>query len=103
MSLPEVLLWTRLRKQFAGVRFRRQHPVGRYILDFYCPSARVAVEIDGWGHNLGDQPARDERRDVWLATQGVRVLRIPADQVLSDIEGALDQIVGALQPPQSGL
>jgi very-short-patch-repair endonuclease len=65
MDLPEVLLWTELRRRrLAGLRFRRQHPIGRYILDFYCHEARLAVEIDGYSHDVADRPQRDQRRDV---------------------------------------
>ncbi len=86
MSLPEVMLWRLLKNRGAGARIRRQHPIGRYVLDFYCPEARLAIEIDGIGHDMGDRPQRDESRDAWLAEQGVRVVRIPAADVLKDPE-----------------
>jgi very-short-patch-repair endonuclease len=73
--------------------FRRQHPVGPYVLDFYCPAAQLCIEVDGWGHNMGDQPERDERRDAWLARQGIKTLRIPAVDVLRDVEAVADVIV----------
>ena len=76
---PEVGLWQHLRnRQLGGFRFRRQHPLGPYILDFYCAQARLAVEIDGSGHHHPDQIRRDLRRDQWLALKGVRTLRIPS-------------------------
>jgi very-short-patch-repair endonuclease len=76
---PEVGLWVRLRNgQLGGFRFRRQHPIGPYILDFYCPEVRLAVEIDGPVHSDPDQIRHDARRDEWLAMRGVRVLRIPS-------------------------
>jgi very-short-patch-repair endonuclease len=85
MTLPEVLLWRLLRrKAIAGLRFRRQHPFSRCVLDFYCPSARLAVEIDGLAHEMGDNPVRDARRDAWLASRGVRVLRVQAIDVLDE-------------------
>ena len=95
MSLPEVLLWRELRrKALAGLRFRRQHPMDRCVLDFYLPSARLAVEIDGLAHDRGDNPARDARRDAWLAARGVKVLRVPAAEVLDEDrrEGVLRMI-----------
>jgi len=55
MSLPEVLLWQQLRKRDQGLRFRRQHPAGPYVLDFYCPSIKLAVEVDGEAHARGDR------------------------------------------------
>ena len=100
MELPEVLLWIQLRRRTLGLRFRRQHPVGPYVLDFYCPQAKLAVEIDGYSHEVADRPQRDERRDAWLAGRGVRTIRLPAREVLKDMDGALATIAAAL-PPQS--
>lgn len=91
MSLPEVLLWRELRRQ-SEVRFRRQHPIGHYVLDFYCACAKVCVEIDGIAHEMGDRPQRDAKRDEWLRDQGIEVLHIPAPDVLNaptDIAAAL--------------
>ncbi|MFL6768887.1 MAG: endonuclease domain-containing protein [Sphingomicrobium sp.] len=89
MSLPEVILWQALRKQPNGMKFRRQHPSGPYILDFFCSDARLAIEIDGEAHNRGDRPQRDEARDAWLRTAGVRTLRIAAADVLSDADAVV--------------
>ena len=67
MTLPEVVLWRALRKgRLAGLRIRRQHPIGPYILDFYCPSARLAIEVDGSVHDITAQVRHDERRAAWL-------------------------------------
>ncbi len=63
---------------------RRQHPIGPYVLDFYCPAAHLAVEVDGYVHGTGDIPERDERRDTWLKAQGISVLRIAASDVMAD-------------------
>ena len=93
-SLPEVLLWRAIRrKALADLRFRRQAPMGPYVLDFYCKEVRLAVEVDGYSHNMGDQPERDQRKDAWLAKQGIRVLRLPAQTVLKDMDTALRTIV----------
>jgi very-short-patch-repair endonuclease len=92
MSLPEVLLWRELRRKAAGVRFRRQHPVGPYILDFYCPEAKLVIEIDGTSHDMGGRPQRDDARDRWLAEQGLRVQRIAAAVVLKDPVAVADTI-----------
>lgn len=94
MSLPEVLLWRELRRQrMDGLRFRRQHPVGPYILDFYCDEVKLAVEIDGEGHHFGSRPVRDRIRDAWLARNGVHTLRLPARYVLKEMQDALETIV----------
>jgi very-short-patch-repair endonuclease len=82
MTLPEVLLWQALRRDQLGVGFRRQHSMGDYVLDFYCPSSRLAVEVDSEEHERGDRAIRDGRRDRWLESQGVRVMRIPAADIL---------------------
>jgi very-short-patch-repair endonuclease len=100
MSLPEVLLWGQLRGEtLADLRFRRQRPVGPYILDFYCAQARLAVEVDGQGHDFASQTAHDERRDSWLAEQGIRVLRLPAKLVLEDMDSAVRTIQAAAADP----
>ncbi|WP_349679358.1 endonuclease domain-containing protein [Brevundimonas sp. UBA5713] len=89
LTPPEAALWLRLRKRQPGVpAFRRQHPLGSYILDFYCAQVRLAVEVDGLIHSTADHPQRDERRDSWLASQGITVLRIPASDVAQDADEA---------------
>ena len=92
MSLPEVLLWQQLRLQ-SDVKFRRQHPLGPYVLDFYCAKAKVAVELDGIAHDMGDRPERDLARDAWLAQQSVEALRIPAADVLASPVGVAEALV----------
>jgi len=84
MSLPEVVLWNELRQRPGGLKFRRQHPAGPYILDFACLSARLAIEIDGAGHDLRSH--HDEVRDEWLANQGFLTMRIAAKDVLQDLD-----------------
>jgi very-short-patch-repair endonuclease len=62
--------------------FRRQHPIGRYVLDFYCAEARLAVEIDGMSHDLGDRPQRDASREAWLKARGLTVMRVAASEAM---------------------
>ena len=96
MTPPEMRLWAMLRRHAVeGYRFRRQHPIGPYILDFYCDRAKLAVEVDGVDHGLGDHPARDERRDRWLGERGVETLRIPAMEVRDNLQGVYDDILRA--------
>lgn len=92
LTPPEARLWVRLRRRGDGPLFRRQHPLGPYVLDFYCSEARLAIEVDGWGHNMGGQPDHDERRDHWLRGQGVEVFRLSASEVLKDPDDAADRI-----------
>jgi very-short-patch-repair endonuclease len=85
MTLPEVLLWRDLRRfGNEGMRFRRQHPIGRFVLDFDCAEARLAVEVDGAAHDDPERYRSDRARDAWLADQGVRVLRCNAPDILDD-------------------
>ena len=64
MTPPEIALWLALRSNEAGLRFRRQHAAGRYVLDFYCATARLAIEVDGEAHDHGNRPERDATRDA---------------------------------------
>ena len=86
MTLPEVILWHWLRQRPYGLKFRRQHPSGPYVLDFFCSDARLAIEVDGDAHSLGDRPQRDEARDCWLEGAGIKTLRIPAVEILNDAD-----------------
>jgi very-short-patch-repair endonuclease len=81
------------RRAGGGLRFRRQHPIGPYVLDFYCDSAKLAVEVDGYAHTVGDRPRRDERRDDWLAQRYVRTLRIAASDVRDELDGVVGLII----------
>lgn len=96
MTLPEVLLWQELRKEPGGWHFRRQHGAGPYSLDFYCAKAKLCVEVDGESHARGDRPERDARREGWLGARGVRVLRIPAREVLGNLDGVLRHILDVI-------
>ena len=93
----ERLMWSLLRdRRLAGFKFRRQHPVEPYILDFYCHEARLAVELDGGQHNEPDERARDARRTAFLEDQGIRVLRFWNNEVFTNTEGVLQAIYDAL-------
>ena len=103
LSLPEVILWTALRgRRLDGWRFRRQHPLGPYILDFYCDEARLAVEIDGASHDHPDRVEHDQRRTCWLESCGVRVWRVPAREVLGNLNGVLLGLRAELGPKREG-
>jgi very-short-patch-repair endonuclease len=95
MSLPERLLWQRLRGR-TGLKVRRQHPIGPYIADFYVASAKIVVEIDGAAHDATMD--RDARRDAYMSAQGLRILRILAADVLRDVDIAADAIFRAALP-----
>ena len=92
MSLPEVLLWRVLRTRPNGLKFRRQHASGPYILDFFCSDARLAIEVDGEAHAGGNRPALDEARDAYFLGAGIHTLRIAARDVLGNFEAVLTMI-----------
>ncbi len=90
-------LWRALRAgRFAGFKFRRQHPAGIYFLDFYCPAARLAVELDGFQHGLPEHQQRDEAREKFLAAEGIEVLRFWNHQWRQNRDGVLLAIWEAL-------
>ncbi|MFZ6818487.1 endonuclease domain-containing protein [Undibacterium sp. Ji22W] len=91
MPDAEQLLWCLLRnRRVAGAKFRRQHPVGRYILDFYCVEKKLAVELDGGQHS--EQQTYDQHREVYLKQQGIEVLRFWNNQMLLETEAVLEVI-----------
>ena len=93
MTPPEAALWTRLRSRREGLpSFRRQHPIGPYLLDFYCARPRLAVEVDGLIHGTGQTPAHDDRRDAWLRSQGIEVVRYAAADVLKDADAVAHSV-----------
>jgi very-short-patch-repair endonuclease len=98
----EELLWKRLRrKRLKGLKFRRQHPLGRYIADFYCPEARLVIELDGDVHELEDQNEYDGLRREIIEVHGIRVLRIKNEEVERTIEKVLQRILSFTSPPWS--
>jgi len=100
MSYPEVLLWQRLRGSPMGVKFRRQHPVGPdYSVDFYCASARLAVEVDGEIHAAEGAPAYDARRDTYMRSRGLTVVHIPAAEILRDADTVAESVVALATAP----
>ena len=93
LSLPEGLLWRGLRGKPEGLKFRKQHPLGAYVIDFYCAQAKLAIEIDGLVHDMSDRPERDQKRDAFVSAQGIEVLRVPAGDVLKSPEDVAEAIV----------
>jgi very-short-patch-repair endonuclease len=110
----EQRLWRLLRdRRFEDFKFRRQHPYGIYFLDFYCTHAKLAVELDGGGHDFPDQRARDDVRNQFLESKGIKVLRFWNHQLRGELEairfeiwhelmvrmGRIDEIAGFLPKP----
>ena len=93
----ERVLWDRLRRrQLEGLKFRRQHAVGSYIIDFFCPEARLGIELDGNHHYEREQHAYDRRRTDHLEAFGYRMLRFSNEEVLNETETVLTRIKEAV-------
>ena len=97
-TFVERRLWSRLRSaQIDGHSFRRQHPAGPYDLDFYRPTLRLAIELDGGQHDHDVHNARDRHRDAWLRARGVTVLRFWNSDVAGNLQGVLEVISAAAE------
>lgn len=93
----ERLMWQLLRnRQRKNHKFRREHSIGIYTLDFYCPAAKLAIEVDGISHQTEEAKQYDAARDDWLEAQGIRVLRFACSQVSNETQKILNQIDQAL-------
>jgi len=103
MSPPEAKLWALLRRSPAGVKFRRQHPIGPYVADFYCARAKLVIEIDGRVHDNPQAQGRDEMRDKYMEGLGLRIVRVPAADVLADSAAVADGLVQLCGPSTTQL
>jgi very-short-patch-repair endonuclease len=107
MPAPEVILWSKLRKsQLNGFRFRRQHSIGRYIVDFYCPAKKLAIELDGDSHYTPDSIVYDKIRDEFIATCEIVTIRFTNEEIIKNLNGVLDVILDILKtlpPPPPAL
>ena len=95
MTPPERRLSNVLKLRPDGFKFRKQHAFDPYVLDFFCYEAGLAIEVDGFAHELGDNPQRDLRRDQWIAERGIHTLRVASTDVRDNLEGVLIYIVEA--------
>jgi very-short-patch-repair endonuclease len=93
MTPPERKLWQVLRTRPGGLKFRKQHPFGLCTADFYCPAARLVIEVDGDSHDMGDRPEHDARRDSWLRGQGFSVIRFLAADVMRNTDAVVRAIL----------
>ena len=92
----EMRLWSRLRRhQIDGFRFRRQQPIGRYVVDFFCPEAKLIVEVDG-GQHAGESDVRTR----WLTGRGYRIIRFWNNDVLRNTDGVVEKIRAVLRAPR---
>jgi very-short-patch-repair endonuclease len=101
----ELVVWSHLRKKgVQGYRFRRQYSIGPYVVDFYCPALKLAVEIDGASHFREGAQAEDRRRQSFIESLGIRFLRFTNDEVFNNLEQVLEEIgrgasAGRHEPP----
>jgi very-short-patch-repair endonuclease len=94
----ESLLWIRLRnKKLEGLKFRRQHPIGRFIVDFYCHEKRLVVEVDGGIHNEAEIKERDEGREDELRSFGLAILRFTNEEVINNMKMVLEKLKESIQ------
>ena len=93
VTKAELLLWSKLRGcQFHSLKFRRQHGIGSYIVDFYCPDRLLVIEIDGDIHAQGNRKKMDCQREAYLTTLGLKAIRYPNDDVLNNLDGVLQDL-----------
>ncbi|MDP3934804.1 MAG: endonuclease domain-containing protein [Candidatus Giovannonibacteria bacterium] len=103
MPPSELLLWPRLNnKQLNGFRFRRQYGIDRYVVDFYCPKLRLAIEIDGGYHRSSDMKEYDPARQAAIEAIGIKFLRFSNKEIESDLEGVMKKLFNALPPYEGG-
>ena len=100
LTVAEARLWSCLQRRQFGWKFRRQHSVGPFIIDFYCPSARLAIELDGAAHDSDSAGRYDERRSQYLRRHGIVVVRFMNEDVLKNLEGVLAAIQKCLSDAQ---
>lgn len=93
MTPAEKKLWFQLSsRQFQSLKFRRQHGIGPYIVDFYCPEKGIVIEVDGDTHASGDEKLKDRQREIYLQSLGLRVIRYTNEEVLKNLGGVLEDM-----------
>ena len=98
----ETVLWSKLRKKHIhGYKFRRQYSVGPYVIDFYCPALKLAVEIHGDSHFLADADTQDKQRQDYIESFGIQFLRFTNEQVYRNLDDVLETIATKTQPDSS--
>jgi very-short-patch-repair endonuclease len=97
-TLAEKTLWAALRAgRLDGLKFRRQHPIGPYVVDFFCESLRLIVELDGAVHDDPAEQQRDSDREAYLRTYGYSVVRFPNEMVITQLTAVIDTLKREIQ------
>jgi len=97
-TAPEQRFWQAVRGKQLGVKFRRQHGIGHYIVDFYCPELKLVVELDGDSHFSDEAQQYDAVRDDYIQALGIRVLRFTNTDVMQNLEGVLQMVMQSYRP-----
>ncbi len=98
ITKAEIILWSRLKgRQMMGYKFCRQHGVGKYIVDFYCPELRLVIEIDGDIHGYDNQIIKDRARQNYLESLGLIIKRYTNDDVIKNLNGVLENLGDAIK------
>jgi len=97
MTEPERRLWSLLRsKQFQTLKFRRQHGIGPYVVDFYCSTNKIVIEVDGDTHGEEIEKIKDKRKEDFLCSLGIRVIRYTNREIMQNLDGVLENLWGKL-------
>ena len=99
MTKAEIFLWSKLKgKQLNDLKFRRQYGINNYVVDFYCPEQKLAIEIDGDVHGYNSRMIHDKQRQRGIEALGIKVLRYTNNDVIKNIKGVLHNIITTIQP-----
>lgn len=101
MPPAEVILWSKIKgKQLKGYKFRRQYSVGRFVIDFYCPEIKLAIEVDGESHYTDDEIKQyDQDRQAFIESFGIRFVRFTNTEIYNNLDGVLQKLVMILSDP----
>ena len=98
LSRAEIYLWSRVKnKQILGYKFRRQYSVGNFVVDFYCPKLKLAIEVDGPSHFTKEAKEYDKNREEYIKSFGIRFLRVTNLDVYRNMEGVIDKIIEVIK------
>jgi len=99
-TLSEVLFWNEVKgKRINGFQFLRQMPIGNFIIDFYCPKLRLAIEIDGDSHGFDEAIQRDKHKEKYLSKLGIHLIRYDDNELKSNIQGTIDHLIDWIENP----
>ena len=99
-TLSEVLFWNEVKgKRINGFQFLRQKPIGNFIIDFYCPKLRLAIEIDGDSHGFDEAIQRDKFKEKYLSKRGIHLIRYDDNELKSNIQGTIEHLIDWIENP----